>query len=243
MAITTKQRKEAEKLIYEVMLRLDPSESNSDHYKKIFSKMSDIQFEKMFKQEFPIRFHIKPFEIEPSLGDIKNALDFMNVPMLEKVNLPHIFINKDGESVQSKECMVGYLHIKKMQQFLTKKNSMSTNIDQRDMKTGLLINGDRNGKTSDKESESLIAIGLNNTAKEFNGFKADSINAKNIAYNTINNTGQVSLKDIPYDQEDMLSKNLMEVYMIGSMLKSNMITESYLLPYYSRDRKKSIQRV
>ena len=242
MAIDPKKRKKAEELIYSVMNALDVSETNSDHYKEQFAKMSDTQFENLFKGEFPLRFHIKPFEIEPQMKDIKRALKILDVPMLEKVNLPHVYKNSEGMPVQSKDCHVGYIHIKKVQQFLTKKNSMSTNIEQRDMKTGLLINYDKNGKTSDKETEALITMGLDNAVKEFTGFKADSINAKNIAYNTINTTGQLSLKDIPFDQEDSLAKNLMEVYMIGAMLKTNMITDSYLLPYYSRDKKKAIQR-
>jgi hypothetical protein len=242
MAITKAARDRSEKLIYEVMDALDKTKTNSDAYKKQFSKMDDAAFEKLFKGRFPLRFYTDTFNIEPKQQDLERAAKVLKIPLLEKVNLPHIYRNEEGVAVQSKICHVGYIHIKKVQQFLTKKNSMSTNIDSRDMKTGLLINYDKNGKTSDKEAEALITMGLDATVAEFTGFKADSINAKNIAYNTINTTGQLSLKDIPFDQEDSLAKKLMDVYMIGAMLKTNVITDSYLLPYYAKEKKNAVQR-
>ena len=39
-----------------------------------------------------------------------------------------------------------------MKQFITKKNSTPTGIDNRDMKSGLLVSFDKGGKTSDRET-------------------------------------------------------------------------------------------
>ena len=39
--------------------------------------------------------------------------------------------------------MVIYIHLKKMKQFITKKNSTPTGIDNRDMKSGLLVSFDK----------------------------------------------------------------------------------------------------
>jgi len=242
MAITATARKKAEELIYKVMDALDSTKSNSDHYKQIFSKMSDIQFEKLFKQEFPLRFHERPFEIEPTEKDTRKALQILGVPKLEKVSMPYLYENKDGVPVQSKECQVGYIHIKKTQQFLTKKNSISTNIDLRDVKTGALLNADKKGKTSDREAEALVTLGLNQTLKEFTGFRADAMNSKNQAYNMINTTGKLNLDEITTEADDSVSKELYDSYMLGSMIKTNIITDSYLLPYYSKNKKKDISR-
>jgi hypothetical protein len=74
------------------------------------------------------------------------------------------------------------LHIKKVQQFITKKNKVSMDINNRDMKGGRLNTDDKGAATSDREFESLALFDLNNTMDEFSTFKADAMNAKSEAY-------------------------------------------------------------
>ena len=90
-----------------------------------------------------MRFHTKPFEVEPTMTDINNALKVVGTPLLQKVALPYLYVNQNGEPVWSKEAMVIYIHIKKMKQFLTKKNSVPLSIESRDMKSGLLTSHDK----------------------------------------------------------------------------------------------------
>lgn len=236
--ITKKQRAEVEALIYKVFDAADKSKINSDYYKELFAKMTDEQFLKFVSLRFPYKFHVKPFVVEPSMSDIKSAFDIIKVPLLEKVNMPYLYENKDGKPVKSKECLVVYIHHKKVQQFITKKNAMSTDISMRDYKTGLLTGYDKNGKTSDREMESLAVMGLDKTMEEFARPKADSMNAKNAMYNTISTTGQVSLKDLPNDVDDSLSKNLLNTYLLGAMLNSNLINQDYYLAYTIKNKQK-----
>ena len=204
--------------------------------------MSNDEFMKFCKLRFPFKFHVKPFDIQPTMNECKNALDILKVPLLEKVSLPYLYINKDGKAVSSQECLVGYIHLKKVKQFITKKNSMSTDIAQRDMKTGLLTGKDKNGKTSDREMESLAVMGLEKSIDEFSRSRADSMKSKNVMYNTINTVGQVSLEDVPVDKDDSLSKNLLNAYLIGSHLKSNLILQDYYLMYTLKNKKGSLER-
>jgi len=139
----TPQRQKAEELIYSVMDKLDHEGYNSSYYKALFAKMSDAQFMKFCKRHLPFRFHTKPFVVEPKMYDIEEALKVLKVPLLEKVALPYLYTDKDGNPVWSKEAMVIYIHIKKMKQFITKKNSVPTSIDNRDMKSGLLVSFDK----------------------------------------------------------------------------------------------------
>ena len=67
--------------------------------------------------------------------------------------------------------------------------------------------------------------------------------SKNMMYNTINTIGQVSLEDIPIDPDDSLSKNLLNAYLIGSHLKSNLILQDYYLMYTLKSKGKTIERV
>lgn len=240
--MTDKLRSECEEMIYKVFDALDPSKTNSEHYKKIFANMSNDQFKKFISGKFPYRFHVTPFKIEPGMKEAEKAAKILGIPLLEKVTLPFLYQDSNGRSVTTKPALVGYMHLKKVQQFITKKNAMSVDIAQRDMKTGLLLSHDKNGKESDREFESLTVSGLTNTMKEFASVRADAMNAKNAAYNNINTTGSLSLKDINIDYDDSLAKNMMNVYLLGSGIYSDIINQDYYLPYTLKNRKKELER-
>ena len=236
------KRKQAEELIYKVMDSVDTTGQNTAYYKEKFSKMSDVQFQKWASKSLPIRFHTKPFEIEPSMQDIENGLAVLNKPLLERVALPYLYVNKDGEPVWSKEAMVVYIHIKKMKQFISKKNSTPLSIDNRDMKSGLLVSHDKGGKTSDREMEALMVMGMNETMKEMSTYRADFMNAKSEAYQTISTTGTLSQKDIDISNSDSLSKNMLNTFLVGSLLNSNILNVDYMLPITIENRKRRTVR-
>ena len=96
MSITKQQRNKCEQLIIKYFDALDKSKTNSDYYKKVFADMSDAQFEKWLKKDWPIRFQQRLSATEPSMTDIKNSLDAIGVPMMEKITMPLIYKDKDG---------------------------------------------------------------------------------------------------------------------------------------------------
>lgn len=241
--LTKKQRQDIEALILEVFYTIDKSNTNTDHYKKLFAKMTDDQFYKFISAKFPYRFHEKPFVTEPSMHECRVALEKIGKePLYCKVNLPYLYTNKDGVPVNTRETLVVWIPLKKVKQFLTKKNSMSIDISTRDMKTGLLTGVDKNGKTSDREMESLAVAGLDATINEFSKYRADSMNAKNELYNLININGTVTQKEVPVGIDDSLSKNLLNTYLIGSGFNSNLINQGYYLPYTIKNKQKKIER-
>ena len=226
-----KQRQEIETLVISSMDILDKSKTNSDYYKDLFSRMSDAQFEKFIAKRFPFKFHYRPSVVEPSMDDVTKALKHIGVPLMEKVYEPNVYVNKDGVPVNTKEAMVVYIHHKPVQQFITKKNKWSIDTSNRDMKTGRLVGADKGAVTSDREFESLAVQGMDSTMKEFYTIKADAMNAKNLANNVIGSTGMLRLEDIPVDRDDSLAKNLMNVYMIGAHLNSNVLNQGNYTPY------------
>lgn len=238
----TPQRKKAENKIYDFMDIVDKTGTNTAYYKSIFSKMNDAQFEKWCKRDLTIRFHTKPWVVEPTMNEIKNGLDYLKVPLTEKVALPYLYKNSNGEPVWSKPGIVIYIHMKKMKQFVIKKSNIPSSIDERDMKSGLLISHDKGGKTSDREMEGLIAMNMDHTMKELSTWRADYMNAKSIAYSTIANTGMISEKDIPIENEDSLAKNMLNYYMLGSCLYTNIINKDYMLPITVKNRKRKVTR-
>ena len=236
------QRKKAEDLIYRVFQKLDPSGAHVNYYKKKFAAMNDAQFKTFISRKFPYRFQPRLFTIEPTMIEINAAANEIGFPIMEEVRLPYMAKNKEGIPIKTKEALVVYVPLKKMKQFITKKNSMSVDIDMRDQKTGLLISDDKNGKTSDREFEALTVMGLTQTVRELSRPRADSMKSKSVMYNTINTVGKVNLTELPDEPDDVLSKNMLNVYLIGSGLDSNLLNTDGYLPITLKDKQRSVIR-
>ena len=170
------------------------------------------------------------FKIEPTMSDIFEAFKVLDKPLIEKLKLPYLYKNTDGVPIESKECLVLYIHLKRMKQMLSKKTNTAMEIANRDMKTGLLVSDDKGGKESDREFETLAIMNLDYTMDEFIGPKADAMRAKSEMYNTISSKGFVSEKDIRLDKDDSLARNMMNVYLLGCNIHSNLIDEDYMTP-------------
>lgn len=243
MAMTKQQRKQAEQLVYDYFDKVDPSGTNTKYYKDLFASMSDEQFLKFNKKELPYRFHYRSSVTEPTMGDIKKSLNVLGVPLLEKITLPYLFKDKDGNAVQTKECFVGYIPHKKVQQIVTKKSKWATEIGNRDMKSGRLLGADKGSAMSDREFEALETMGFTATPKEFYGPKADSMEAKNAMYNVISNTGMVRLSDLPDTIDDSLAKNMFNSYLIAAHINSNLINQGDYTMYTIKERRrKTLER-
>ena len=232
-----KKREEAEALIYKVFDTADKTHTNSDYYKKLFSTMSDKDFEEFCKRRLPFRFHTKAFGVEPKMYEIIDAFKVLKKPLMEKVKLPYVYINDKGEPIETEECLVVYIHLKRMKQMLTKKNHASIDIEKRDMKTGLLTNDDKGGKETDREFESLATMGLEYTMDEFARPKADAIDAMSQMSKEILSKGYVSMDDLNIVKTDSLGKNLFNAYLIGAHLHSNLIDIDYTTPLAARQNK------
>lgn len=233
----TKQRQEAEELIYKVFDTIDITHTNSDYYKKLFASMSDKDFEDFCKRRLPFRFHMKSFDIEPKMYNIVEGFKVLKKPLLERVKLPYVYINSKGEPIETEECLVIYIHLKRMKQMLTKKNHTSIHNDNRNTKTGLLNAEDKGGKETDREFESLATMGLNYTMDEFARPKADAMEAKAQMSSAILSKGFVSDSDINIARNDSIAKNLFNAYLIGAHLHSNLVDTDYMTPLTMQNKR------
>lgn len=241
--ITNEQRLQAEKLIYDTLDKVDPSHTNSDYYREIFSKMNNNDFYKFFTRRLPLRFHFEIFKIEPKMEDIMDAFKIIDKPLLEKVNMPHIYKNSNGVPVKSKEVMVVYLHIKRMQQIVAKKSHVALNIEKRDMKTGMLTSEDKGAKQTDREFEALASFGLEYTMDELARVRADSLQAATEMNSIIATKGSVSEKDFTVGKADSIAKNTLNVYLIGSGIHSNLIDINYMTPHTAANKTRKVERL
>ena len=244
MPVIDKQtRQKCEKVIYDAFNALDPTGANTQYYQELFSNMSDVEFTRLISKRLPFRFHVAPFKNEPTMNNIFDCFNkVLHKPLIEKVKLPYLAANSDGEPVESKECLVGYLNIKRLKQMMAKKTNTAIEINKRDRKTGRLLGQDKGGIESDKEFEGAMALGLENTAIEYARVKAAAMKAKTEAYKTINVKGEVSFEDIDPEPTDSLAKNTMNVYLIGANLHSNLIDTDYYTPYTLERKRTMIDR-
>lgn len=240
--VTDKKRAEVEKFIYDVLDAADVTHTNSDYYKALFANMDNNQFYRFFQKRMPIRFHQSAFKVEPKMYEIVNAFKIMGVPLFEEVNLPYLYRDtKTGSPVRSKECLVVYLHIKRMKQMISKKNSTAIEIADRDMKSGLLINKDKGGKESDFEFATLAINGLDHTIDEFARVRADSMKSKEEMYNIIATKGEISEGEICPEKDESLAAKMLYTYLLGANVISNVSgaeNDGYLTPYTIKKRNK-----
>ena len=235
MAITPSKRKEMELLIYEVFTALDPSGVNTDKYKSMFSEMSDSQFDKFFKELFEnddlyLILDIVNYERDLTIEQIENAAKILKVPLMEKVAMPFVNENSDNPVLTKFEVPVGYLHIKRMQQILSKKNTTSTDISSRSALTGQVVSKDKNARESDAETFSLVTLGAENSLRELLGGRSDDLTMKTEMYSEISKKGYVSLNELTNNVENKTTLNTVDTYLIGCGIKSDLVTKSLALP-------------
>ena len=242
--VTKSQREQVQNLVYSVLDKVDPSKTNSDYYRNIFSQMDNQEFYKFWERRLPIRFHYEIFKIEPKMADIVDAFKILKKPLIERVNLPHIYVNPDtGKPVQSQPCMVIYIHIKRMKQMLAAKTHVSVATDKRDMKTGLLTSEDKAAKNTDREFEALAAYGLDYNIDEFSRMRADSLRAGAEADAIITDKGTLSDKDFTVAKDDDLAKNMLNVYLLAANIYSNLIDSQYMTPLTAKNKSRAVERI
>lgn len=243
------KRKEVEEKIFNTFNILDPSGKNTAKYKALFKSMSDkdfIDFFKKMKNDDNKNFYL---EIELygdnalKMAAIQKAANYLKVPLEEYVYTKHKSAN--GESIRSAfKVPVMFIHLKRMQQILTKKVRLNTNVagpGVRSKITGSISNSSKTGRMSDADTIALMSIASIQTniidgeqvgkgsyiLREILGARADNTEAKMQMQNDISIFGK---SDIVNYSSKMLSDsqaiNTLDVYLISAGLKSDVITSS-----------------
>ncbi len=237
MATITEKRKEFMDLLTKVMMALDPTGTNARDYELELGKMSDQEFDKWARGFFAndkAEFYLEIIEYdkkrELTYDKIEKAAKILNVPLYEHVFLPYINHDPKNVVVTPNPVPVGYIHEKRMMQTLEKKNAGSTSIEKRSALTGQVSGADKNGRNSDVETYSMLALGAEKGLQELMGPRADDTVAKNQMLSDIANNGYVSLKDLDNNPENKISLNTLNVYFAMQGFKTNLIKGGNLFP-------------
>jgi hypothetical protein len=239
------RRLEKQKKILNVIEILDKTKKNLNFYQQKFLKMNDKEFDNWLKDlksgKEVIRLETIAYENEPSLEDIEKAANYLKLPLEEYVYFNHEK-TEDGLVPRSyAKVPVGYIPIRRMQQILAKKNSYTTDINQRSAITGQVTGDSKIAKISDSETSPLLITGGQNGVKEFLSFRADNKNLKKAAYNEISRYGYVSMEEIK-ENDSMLAKstlNTVDVYFLIGGLKTNLVTSDNKLINPEEEKEKN----
>lgn len=234
MAISKAKRKEMEDLIYKVFDALDPTGNNTAKYKEIFEGMNDNQFDDFFKDFFKnedqyLILDTVDYERDLKLENVEKAAKILNVPLFEKVAMPFVNRDKDKPVITKLPIPVGYVHVKRVQQILSKKNTTSTEIASRSAITGQVVGKDKNARESDQENFALVTLNAQNSLREFLGPRADDMVMKHEMYSAISQKGYVSLDELTNNVENKTTLNTLDVHLIGMGIKSDLITQGLLV--------------
>jgi len=241
----TEKRKQIEEVIYTTMKLLDPSGYNEAKYRTIFKEMNDNQFSNYMKKLFSdednnLTLETTPFQknhTDLKIEDIKKAADYLNIPLDEYIYMP--FMNPGGKVVRSKyPTPVGYVHIKRLEQILSKKNAYSSDITERNSKTGQVTGHDKNGRISDMENYALLTLGANEALKEFLGPRADDMVMKQDMLKDIARDGYTSLKNMTNDIENKTALNTLDMYYTAAGLVTNLVTPGLVLKRNLQNKEK-----
>ena len=240
MPTMAQKRQKIEKLIKAAFIAMDPTGHNTAIWKEKFAKMSDKEFQEFMKllrsDEEQIRYEYHEFgDDAPTLDNAINASKVIGFNLFQYCYLPHITEDDNVIMRTPTKCLVGWINLKAVQQFVEKKNGSSTSINIRDPKTGQVTSDDKNASNSDMEACMVLAYmdGDKESAiiKELHGFRSDDFVAKAEAYASIQDKGYVSLDEITTgDNTGKMTLNLVNTYLLGALLKSDLITDSYVLP-------------
>ena len=234
MAMTPEKRAKMENLIYKFFSAFDKTNTNTKYYKDFFGLMNDKQFDDYFNEFFKndkayLILNITDYENTIKMDDIERAANVLKIPLFENVFTPHITMDNNHVICTKEPVPVGYLNIKRTQQTVSKKNGISTNIDQRAALTAQVTGADKNGRESDLENTMLASLGMEQTLRELNGPRADDITMKTQMLHDIALNGFSRLEDMEDDTANKTTLNTVNVFLLGMGLQSDLVTTGLML--------------
>jgi hypothetical protein len=229
-----KCKEEMLSLICRFFTAFDKTKTNTNKYKSMFEPMTPPAFRKWFRGFFEdedayLILDIVDYERTITFDDIDRAAKVINVPLFEYVYLPHVTMDKTRIIRTREKVPVGYIHVKRTQQTVAKKNGISTSSNIRSAMTGQVTGADKNGRESDLENSMLVALDMQNCLKELNGPRADDMVAKREMLSDIAKQGYVKYSDLTYDVNNKTTLNTVDTYFLGMGIKTDLVTKGLML--------------
>lgn len=229
-----------EKLIYDAFDAIDPSGTNSNKYRVLFSSMNDTEFEKYMKnflnddkEQFIL--DVVEYEHDLKMEYCEKCAKVLGIPLMEYVYMPHLTMNKKHVIVSKEKCLVGYINVKRTQQLLHKKNGISIANEKRSATTGQVVRKDKNSRDSDIEASLLVSLGADKILQELHGPRADDPIMKQQMNQSIATKGYVMLDELENLPTNKVTLNTVNTFLLSMGLKSDLVSDTYILPKTSEE--------
>lgn len=242
--LSPNKRKQIETTILKTFSLFDKTGKNTEKWKAKFKTMSNNDFDNWMKKlatndKEGIPIEILPMVNESKLSDIKDAADYLGVELEQYIYYPHE--DKENPVRSAYKVPILALPLKRLQQVISKKNSMTTDITQRNAMTGQLTSDSRISRISDSETYAMTVIGADNSLKELMSARSDNMESKMLMYNQIATQGYVNLEDIQsQDIEASQTVNTVDVFFLGACVKTDLITPTLELPRTLKNKNKKV---
>lgn len=228
-------RETVEKLIYDTFDAIDPSNTNSNKYRELFSSMSDRKFtdhmeDFLNNDSENFILDINEFDRNVSMERCESAAKVLGIPLEEYVYMPHLTMDKSNVVVTKQRCLVGWMNVKRTQQLLHKKNGLSISSDTVSHLTGQVIGDDKDARNSDIEATMLISLGADAILQELHGPRADDVVMKRQMMTSIATRGYVLLDELDNLPTNKTTLNTVNTMLIAMGIKSDLVMgDSYIL--------------
>jgi hypothetical protein len=192
------KRQIVEEYIYKYVDMVDPTGSNTDRYKRIFSKMSDAQFHdfmtKLKNKKATLYIIAPPGKVTIELNNLFKAAKELNIDFFEQIWLTDRHTGK--RYLTPNKYMVVNIPIRRLRQYLKHKMRLPNSDMKTDPLTGQVILEDRAATLSFVEVQELYAYNFKNTLLELFKIRGGDKNAYADLKNKINEVGSASLNDV-----------------------------------------------
>lgn len=231
--LTPEKREKIIELVLGVVKRMDNKKmANYNYYKAMLETMSNENFEIWANSmghelDDTVQMFQLPFE-EMKMTQIKEAANYLKLPLEEYIWFRH----NDAEGIRTKmRVPVGYVHIKRVQQLLAKKNKYSFDTEKVELKSGQVKGESKVASLTDPESFALSAINANYALKELLGPRADNQLQKMEMYRQIMRDGYATLDGMTDDVTQSTTLNTVNTYLLGSGVSSDLIVSGMKTAY------------
>lgn len=220
-------RKEAEKIIIDMVEAILPGGGNKEVYENFFAKMSDKDFDSWMEDLNSGRE--RPFIYVPNLGKVKISTE-RNFAIAKKIGhnfFERIWIDEKDPNRPKYLTNVPYivleLPVRRQSQLLVKKISVPENNKSIDQLSGQAAGDSRSARISYPELQFLMGMNLPNSLLEFMKFRGGDKGGFNAMNRTISTDGTVTLRSINHLSTGVESTKTLSAYLTAMHLRNTLI--------------------
>ena len=217
------KRDKFESSVYELMDSFDPTGKNSEYYKKLFSKMSATDFDNYVKalRDGKTQLSVQlPNSISKiTLDDVIKIAEKYKTPIFSKVKYHDI--HTERLYTTKYPMLILDMPIRRLSQYLHHKISLPEGDSRINPISGQVISPDKGATLSMVETQVLVSKGLDTSILELIKMRAGDLSAYRSIKHTIEESGEVSLKDVPLTGQPRSAISVKK-FLRGMMIDTNL---------------------